>query len=184
MNSQIIKKLTLTGVLIAIGLIIPMFSPVKIILEPASFTLASHVAIFIAMFISPAMAVAVALGTAIGFFIGGFPVIIVLRASTHIIFALIGSMFIHKLSEKKLPELHLRIFSFLIAITHALGELSIVSIFYFGGNINTTYTEQGFLTSVLLLVGLGTVIHIMVDFEIARLVLLPLKKSNKIPISI
>ena len=49
-------NLALTGMLIAVGIVIPLFSPVKIILEPASFTLASHVAIFIAMFISPAMA--------------------------------------------------------------------------------------------------------------------------------
>ena len=46
-------NLALTGMLIAVGIVIPLFSPVKIILEPASFTLASHVAIFIAMFISP-----------------------------------------------------------------------------------------------------------------------------------
>ncbi len=44
-------NLALTGMLIAVGIVIPLFSPVKIILEPASFTLASHVAIFIAMFI-------------------------------------------------------------------------------------------------------------------------------------
>ena len=36
-------NLALTGMLIAVGIVIPLFSPVKIILEPASFTLASHV---------------------------------------------------------------------------------------------------------------------------------------------
>ena len=61
--------LALTGMLIAIGIIIPTFSPIKVIIEPASFTLASHVAIFIAMFISPQqVAVAVSLGTTLGFF--------------------------------------------------------------------------------------------------------------------
>ena len=81
-------NLALTGMLIAVGIVIPLFSPVKIILEPASFTLASHVAIFIAMFISPAMAVAVSLGTTLGFFLAGFPLTVVLRALTHVIFAL------------------------------------------------------------------------------------------------
>jgi len=177
MKHQRTIKIAVSGLLIAIGLIIPMFSPIKVVLEPASFTLASHVAIFIAMFISPIMAVAVALGTALGFFMGGFPVIIVLRAATHVVFAFLGSLYLHKVSKQELSALQLRVFSFCVAVVHALGELMVVSEFYFGGNISQVYLEQGFLSSVLLLVGLGTVIHSMVDFEIARLVILPLKKQ-------
>jgi niacin transporter len=71
------------ALLIAIGFVIPVFSPVKILLEPASYTLASHVSIFIAMFISPFIAVVVSLGTTLGFLVGGFPPVIVLRAATH-----------------------------------------------------------------------------------------------------
>ena len=63
-----------------------MFMP-KIVLEPASFTLASHVPVFIAMFISPLVAFAVALGTTIGFLMSGLPVIIVMRALSHVVFA-------------------------------------------------------------------------------------------------
>ncbi len=40
----------------------------KIMIPPASFTLASHVPLFIAMFFTPGVAVAVALGTTFGFF--------------------------------------------------------------------------------------------------------------------
>ena len=176
MKNKNTMKLAITGMLIAIGLIIPMFSPVKIIIEPASFTLASHVAIFIAMFISPAVAVSVSIGTTMGFFFGGFPIIVVLRAATHIIFSLAGSLYIHKISKKRLTALKLRIFSFCIAIIHAVGELVVVSIFYFGKNIGPAYIKQGFITSVLLLVGLGTVIHSMVDLEIANVIMIPLKK--------
>ena len=39
----------------------------KIVIGPASFTLASHVPLFVAMFFSPGMAIAVALGTTFGF---------------------------------------------------------------------------------------------------------------------
>jgi niacin transporter len=70
------------------------------------------------------------------------------------------------------------VFSFFIALIHAFCELVVVSVFYFGGNLSSLYHDQGFLTSVLLLVGLGTVIHSMVDFEIARIVLFPLKKQQ------
>ena len=89
-------QLALTGMLIAIGIVIPMFSPIKVVIEPASFTLASHVAVFIAMFISPSMAVAVSLGTTLGFFLGGFPLTVVLRALTHVVFALVGALYLQK----------------------------------------------------------------------------------------
>jgi len=180
MRNQYTVKLALSGLLIAIGLVIPMFSPIRVIIEPASFTLASHVAIFVAMFISPAVAVSVAAGTALGFLLGGFPIIIVIRAATHIVFALAGSLYIHKVSKGNLSFIKKRMFSFCIAAIHAVCELVVVSVFYFGGNISSAHIEQGFLTSVLLLVGLGTVIHSMVDFEIANLVLLPLKKSENL----
>jgi len=178
MKTQSIVKLTISGLLIAIGVIIPMFSPVRVVLEPASFTLASHVVIFVAMFISPAMAIAVAAGTTIGFFLGLFPIIVVLRASTHIIFALAGALYLHRISKEKLSAAKLRLFSFCIAVIHALGELVVVSVFYFGGNISPAHLEQGFLVSVVFLVGLGSVIHSMVDFEIARLVIVPLRKQK------
>ena len=180
MKNQDIMKLTMSGLLIAIGFIIPMFSPVKIILEPASFTLASHLAIFIAMLISPAMAVSVAFGTSIGFFLGGFPLIVVLRASSHIVFALMGALYLHKVSKNKLSAVKFRVFSLCIAAVHALGELVVVSVFYFGGNVSNAYHEQGFVMSVLLLVGLGTVIHSMIDFEIALNIVSPLKKQKNL----
>ena len=175
-----ISKLAISGMLIAIGVIIPMFSPVRIVLEPASYTLASHVVIFIAMFISPAMAVSVAVGTTIGFFLGGFPIVVVLRAATHVIFAFIGAFYLHKISKEALSMVKLRIFSFCVAIIHALGELVVVSMFYFGGNVSPAHMEQGFIMSVLLLVGLGSVIHSMIDFEIARVIVFPLKRQRNL----
>ena len=180
MKSRNTMKLAMSGLLTAIGLIIPMFSPVRVLIEPASFTLASHVAIFVAMFISPAVAVSVAAGTTIGFLFGGFPTIVVLRAATHIVFAFAGSLYLHKISKSNLSFVNLRIFSFCIALVHAVGELVVVSFFYFGGNISTAHIEKGYVMSVLLLVGLGTVIHSMIDFEIAHLALLPLKKQKNL----
>jgi niacin transporter len=170
MRNRKIINLTVSGMLIAIGIIIPTFSPVKLVIEPASFTLASHVVIFIAMFISPAMAVSVALGTTLGFFLGGFPIIVVLRASTHAFFALAGAIYLLNKPVSTLTPAMLRLFSLCIAGVHALGELIIVSIFYFDGHISSAQNEQGFVTSVILLVGLGTVIHSMVDFEIAHFI--------------
>ena len=51
MKKKSVRSLTISALLIAMGVIIPMVMP-KIMIPPASFTLASHVPIFIAMFFS------------------------------------------------------------------------------------------------------------------------------------
>jgi len=172
-----VLKICLSGLLIAIGFIIPMFSPLKILIEPASYTLASHVAIFVAMFISPYMAIAVCIGTTLGFFFSGiFPIIVTLRAASHIVFVIAGSLFLHELSKNKLTEKKLWIFSLCIGLIHAAVEVAVVSAFYITLNVGDAYYEKGWLVSVLLLVGLGTVIHSMIDFKLAHIIILPLKK--------
>ena len=184
MTNHRIAKLATAGLLIAIGIIIPMFSPIKIVLEPASFTLASHVAIFIAMFISPGLAAAVAVGITFGFYFGGFPIIIVIRAASHVIFAFLGATYLHKLSNGNISAVKLRLFSLIVGLIHALCEVIVVSVFYFGGNISAAFLEKGFFMSAIMLVGLGSVIHSMVDFEIARLIVLPLKKQKNLSLTI
>lgn len=165
-----LQNLSITALLIAIGIIIPMFSPIRIIMEPASFTLASHVPIFIAMMFSPAIVVAVAAGTTLGFFFGGFPLIIVLRAATHLIFASVGAAYLQRHPEVLGLPVKSRIFSILIGIFHAACEVAVISPFYFSGVVGGAYYQQGFVRSVLLLVGVGSVIHSMVDFEISLIV--------------
>lgn len=52
MKNHSIRNLTISALLIGLGILIPMVMP-KIVIGPASFTLASHVPVFIAMFFSP-----------------------------------------------------------------------------------------------------------------------------------
>jgi len=167
MENSYTKKLVVSALLCAIGIVIPIISPFKIILEPASFTLGSHIAIMIAMFISPAVAVTVSLGTAAGFFFGGFPLVIVLRAATHVVFALVGAYVLQKKLYILKSPLNMGVFSAGISIIHAIGEVAIVTAFYFGNNMSQAYYAQGFATSVMLLVGAGTFVHSMIDFSIA-----------------
>ena len=161
-------QLALAGMLIAIGIVIPMFSPIKIIIEPASFTLASHVPVFIAMFISPMMAAAVALGTTLGFLLGGFPLTVVLRALTHVIFATIGAWYLQKHNCEPVRTIRSSLgFSFLIGLLHAVCEVPIVLPFYISGSMPQANYDKGFFVSIFLLVGVGSVIHSMVDLSIS-----------------
>ncbi|WP_028274193.1 hypothetical protein [Atopococcus tabaci] len=163
-------KWTLSGLLIALGIVIPMFSPVKILLEPASFTLASHVPIFFAMFLSPSIALYVALGTTAGFLLAGFPIVVSLRALSHVLFVAAGSWILknnHSLLEHPGKK---QLFSFVIGLIHAVSEVLVVTFFYYGGGLPEANYTNGFFYSVILLVGIGTLLHSMVDFVIAQTV--------------
>ena len=84
----------IAALLCAVGILVPMISPVKVTLEPMSFTLASHVALFLAMFVSPAVALAVSVGTTLGFLLAGFAPIVVLRAAVQVIFVVLGAVWL------------------------------------------------------------------------------------------
>lgn len=174
------RYLTITALLIAIGIIIPMYSPVKIVIPPASYTLASHVAIFIAMFLSPGAAVAVAVGTTLGFFIGGFPIVIVIRAATHLIFALLGALFLKRDPDILSKPVRLRLFSLVVGLAHGALEACVVAWFYTAGQLSEANYQSGFFMSVIVLVGFGSVLHSMVDFEISLIVVKALRKQRVI----
>lgn len=187
MKTNSVKRLTISALLIAMGIIIPMVMP-RITIGPASFTLASHVPVFIAMFISPVVAIAVSLGTGFGFFLSATP-IIALRALSHLIFAVIGAVILQKHpeilinKEGKFTLLNgkLQLFNVGIGVIHSAAELVVVSVFYTMGNLPGTYYTAGFMYSIFLLMGVGGLIHSLVDFSIAYLLASTLSKHVDIP---
>ncbi|EGO2597008.1 hypothetical protein [Enterococcus faecalis] len=187
MKANSVKRLTISALLIAMGIIIPMVMP-RITIGPASFTLASHVPVFIAMFISPVVAIAVSLGTGFGFFLSATP-IIALRALSHLIFAVIGAVILQKHpeilinKEGKFTLLNgkLQLFNVGIGVIHSAAELVVVSVFYTMGNLPGTYYTAGFMYSIFLLMGVGGLIHSLVDFSIAYFLASTLSKHVDIP---
>ncbi|WP_289460886.1 hypothetical protein [Enterococcus faecalis] len=187
MKTNSVKRLTISALLIAMGIIIPMVMP-RITIGPASFTLASHVPVFIAMFISPVVAIAVSLGTGFGFFLSATP-IIALRALSHLIFAVIGAVILQKHpeilinKEGKFTLLNgkLQLFNVGIGVIHSAAELVVVSVFYTMGNLPGTYYTAGFMYSIFLLMGVGGLIHSLVDFSIAYFLASTLSKHVDIP---
>lgn len=175
-RSKKTQQLVIAAVLCAVGILIPTISPLKIVIEPASFTLASHVAVFIAMFISPGVAVGVAVGTALGFLLGGFPMTIVARAASHFVFAFGGAIFLKKKSDWMDSAHKTIVFSLVISVVHAICEVLVVLPFYVSGQ-----GVDGILYPVFGLVGIGTIIHSMIDFYIAYFIWHTIKKSTRIP---
>lgn len=173
------KKLltmTLSALLIAVGVVIPMISPIKIQIGPMSFTLASHVAIMIALFVSAKVSVAVALGTALGFLLAGFPDVVVLRALSHVVWALLGGLYIQKHSDLFQSSVKTLGFNLAIALIHGLGEMIVVVPFYYGAGMDL----QAFCYMVFGLVGIGTIVHSSVDFIISLVVWKALTQNTDI----
>lgn len=177
-----IQNMVISALLCAIGIVIPMFAP-KVVIGPMSFTLASHVAIFIAMFISPITTVAVCVVTSVGFVFAGLPFVVAARAMTHIIFAFVGSIVLKKYPQIMYRPVSSVLFGLLCSVIHAAGEVVVVSVLYFGNSLNADMYENGYLISVLALVGAGTIIHSMVDFLISVFVWKPVSHVVTIPVS-
>ncbi|MEG0804278.1 MAG: hypothetical protein RSF90_04910 [Pygmaiobacter sp.] len=178
-NDTKIQKMCAAALLCAIGILIPIFSPIKIRLEPMSFTLGSHVALFVAMFISPAVALTVCVGTTLGFFLGGFSLVVVLRAASQVVFVMVGAWMLQR-RPALLTNMKLCIpFGLLLGVIHALGEVLVCCAFFFSGAMAGT----DFVRTILLLVGVGTLVHSLVDMALAMLIYKPVCKVIRFPIS-
>ena len=162
MNNKNVFRMVLSAMLIAVGILIPMISPIKVLIEPMSFTLASHVAIMIAVFVSPSVAVSVALGTTIGFLLAAFPLPVVLRALSHVVWAFGAAYYLKKHPETLNSMIKTILLVLCVGIVHAVCEVLVVLPTYMG----TTSTSE-FVYMVFGLVGLGTVVHSSVDFVIS-----------------
>lgn len=155
--------MTSAAILTAVAILIPLVMPIKIVIGPASYTLGSHIPIVMAMFLSPLVALAVAFGSTLGFLMAGFPIIIVFRALSHILFATAGAVYLER-SHGVLSSVWKRqVFSLFINIIHAAAEVGVV---YFMTAFGQQNLDANFLYTLFVLVGIGTVIHGMIDFEL------------------
>lgn len=161
-----VRDMVIGAMLIATGILIPMIMP-KIVLEPASFTLASHAPIMIAMFFSPLMTAMVAMGTTLGFMISVPVPTIWMRAAMHIIAMTLGAIYLKKHPEIIHQKVKLQIFNIILGIIHAALEVIVVWAFYALGMANM---NSGALYNLLLLIGIGGIVHSCIDFNIALII--------------
>ncbi len=166
--------MVMTALLIAFGIVIPTaFGFLRVILPPAfTATLTAHVPIFIAMFISPASAVFTAIGTTVGFWLSGLDAVVVMRAGSQIIFAVIGSYMIKKKMSVVLTGV-------VTGLLHAFFEALTVYLFL---SLGLTAAKEGvsYLTASFFVVGIGTLIHHTIDYIIAVIIVKALSKMGTI----
>lgn len=168
------KDMVLTALLIAIGILIPVyFSFLRVVLPPAfTATLMAHVPIFIAMFISPWSALFTAVGTTMGFAVSGVDPVVTARAGSHIVFALLGAFLVEK-------RCNLVLLGIVTALTHALFEGLTVYLFLLLG-FTAAPEGSSLLSAAFYVTGIGTLIHSTIDFVIACVVGAALAKARAI----
>ena len=143
MKSSRLYHMVLAGVLCAVGIVVPMFMP-RIVLGPM-----------------------------LCFFLTA-PAIIALRRASHIVFAGLGALYLKKYPDTIDRPVASTVFNFVIALLHAAAEMIVVAPFFLSGALFTPeQLANGFVTSVVLLVGLGTLIHSMLDYSISILIWKP-----------
>ena len=170
-----VKTMTTIALLCAVGILVPQIMP-RITIGPASYTLASHVAVFLAMFISPLAGVVVALITTLGFFLTGLPFVIVMRALSHVVFVALGAFILKKFPKTLQSPVSMVIFAVLISLVHAVCEVIVAGIIIFPGAFTS-----GYLVTLIGFIGLGGFIHSLIDFSISVLVWAPVQHFVSIP---
>jgi len=110
------------------------------------------------------MAFLVAIGTTFGFVLAGFPVTIWLRAFSHVVFVLIGAYYLKKRPNIVNQKVGFQVFNVVIALIHSLAETGIVFAFY---ALGFAHMDRAALFNLLLLIGLGGIVHSVVDMNIA-----------------
>lgn len=168
------KNMVITALLIALGIIIPIsFGFLRVVLPPAfTATITAHVPIFIAMFISPASAIFTTIGTTIGFQLSGLNPVVVMRAASHIIFAIVGAYMVKKNSSIVATGV-------VTGILHALFEAITVYIFL---ALGWSQAPEGssFVSVAFYVTGIGTLIHHTIDYVIAIAILKALEKTKMV----
>lgn len=160
------KDIAIAALLTALALAIPLFMPIKLILEPIfSATFASHVPGILSMFVGPFAVVGTAVGSALGFIsLGPW---VSLRALSHSIFGLCG----YKMIQKKW---NIFLVIALTGLLHAGAEMIV-------GLISLPFIAApagGALKYIIITIGCGTLIHHCIDFAISLIIYYALKSAR------
>lgn len=158
------RDLVYGALLTALAILIPIaFTGLRVILGPFTATLGSHLPSMLAMTISPWTAALVGVGSAIGF-LNSATTVVAARALTHAIFGAVGA---------KLYQSGMKLWQVLLITLpiHVISESVIVMFFGFD------------LYQALVVVGVGTTLHHVMDSTITFVLYNSLRKAG-VPLGI
>jgi niacin transporter len=169
-----VRKLTYAALLTAWAIIIPfVFGFMSVQVGPFSATLTAHVPMFLSMFLGPGAAVMTGLGSALGFALTKGP-IIGGRALMHALVGLLGAVLLKKnVSFSKVVFITAPLHGILEALV-VVGFISIGMVPKYAGSL---------VYYIIMLVGVGTILHHFVDGIISFVLAKSLSKATKSDLS-
>ena len=158
------KEMVLSALLVALSILIPFMSLPVVPVPEFSVTLFAHVPILISMFISPVVAVLTAIGTTLGFIIKGTALVVVMRAASHVVFAIVGALMFKYIKNK-----YNFVFIWLVTLVfHVVLEIAVVAFWFQTKDVNISLT-----------IGAPTfAIHHTVDYVMAVIIYYALAKAK------
>lgn len=168
------KDIVLAALLTALSMIIT-FSPLRLPFPPPfSVTLGSHVPTMVALFINPTVTLFTVIGSVIGFAVtAADPIIVPLRAATHILFALVGRYLImHRFIKNDIVNYIVVIV--VTSLIHALSESLVVML------VTPIIAPEKMTSTIVTLTFVGTIFHHYVDALITVPVVLSLRRGGLI----
>ena len=102
----------------------------------------------------------------------GYPIVVVFRAFSHIIFGFLGALYLKKFPQTIENHKSSLLFNFVLGLIHAIGEVLACVIFY----SVTGEDFQKLFYVLFVLVGFGTIVHSMIDYVIALTIFKSIRK--------
>lgn len=168
------KDIVIAALLTSMSILIPNIFP-SIPLGPFTATFASHLPVVVSMFVSPTVALITSIGSVLGFTVKfiSMPWVIA-RAAMHIPFAILGAYMIKK-------NRNVAFTIFLTMLAHSVLEVvAVLPFLNIMPQTPKTLEIAGMAVSLtwVMVILIGTMIHHLIDFAIAMLVVPFLRKSG------
>ncbi len=131
------KKIVISALLVGLAVVIPYISLPVLPIPEFSVTLFAHVAILIAMFLGVEVSILAALGSVLGFYLKGMPLVVVMRAASHILFLIVGAVLLRKWKDKNWS---VYVTGAVTGVIHALCEAVVVAFWFQSSAVSTTFS--------------------------------------------
>ena len=149
----------ISSIVIGMSILIPFYTPFKLVIPPASYILFSYVPVFLALYYSRRLALSSVLCMSIALYSTHYPLSIVAECLSHLLLAIIGSTYIKNYADTLNSVRSYLPFCIRMACLVALGEMGVSMLIFFIKHDITPNT----IFVALILVGGVALVHSFID---------------------
>lgn len=152
-------NLWISSIVIGMSILIPFYTPFKLVIPPASYILFSYVPVFLALYYSRRLALCAVFSMSIALYSTHFPLSIVAECLSHLLLAIIGSTYIKNHADILSSVRSYIPFCIRMSCLVALGEMGVSMFIFF---IKHDITPNTIFVAFILVGGVALV-HSSID---------------------